>query len=63
MGVRIQNEETVTELWLSLMAEGRRMHRRYSNNRGITFGLTRPDGRDILIPIVLNYCASCIWHK
>ena len=37
MGVRIQNEETVTELWLSLMAEGRRMHRRYSNNRGITF--------------------------
>jgi len=49
MGVRIQNEETVTELWLSLMAEGRRMHRRYSNNRGITFGLTRPDGRDILM--------------
>ena len=28
---------------------GRRMHRRSSNNRGITFGLTRPDGRDILM--------------
>ena len=43
MGIRIQNEETVTEVWLSLMAEGQRIHSRNSNNRGITFGLTRLD--------------------
>ncbi len=31
IGVRIRNDKTVTEVWLNLMADGRRMHRNSNN--------------------------------
>jgi len=31
LGVRIRNETTITEVWLNLMADGRRMHRNSNN--------------------------------
>lgn len=31
LGVRIHNETTITEVWLNLMADGRRMHRNSNN--------------------------------
>ena len=48
LGVRIQNEETITEVWLNLMADGRRMHRNSNNvidgwdTDAYLIGLTRP---------------------
>jgi len=49
MGVRIQNEETVTEVWLSLMAEGRLMHEGNSNNSRHYFWLDASGQWDILM--------------
>jgi len=31
LGVRIENDKTVTDIWLNLMADGRRMHRNSNN--------------------------------
>jgi oligo-alginate lyase len=48
IGVRIQNEDTITEVWLNLMADGRRMHRNSNNvidgwdTDAYLFGSTRP---------------------
>lgn len=48
LGVRIEDDKTVTDVWLNLMADGRRMHRNSNNvidgwdTDAYLIGLTRP---------------------
>jgi hypothetical protein len=52
LGVRIRNDKTVTDVWLNLMADGRRMHRNSNNvidgwdTDAYLLALTRPVDTD-----------------
>ncbi|UCD48643.1 MAG: heparinase II/III family protein [Phycisphaerales bacterium] len=62
LGVRIENDETVTDVWLNLMADGRRMHRNSNNvidgwdTDAYLVGLTRPADATDSDPDTLTRC-------
>lgn len=62
LGVRIHDEQTVTDVWLNLMADGRRMHRNSNNiidgwdTDAYLIALTRPAGVADTDPDALTRC-------
>jgi hypothetical protein len=65
VGVRIRNDETVTDVWLNLMADGRRMHRNSNNvidgwgTDAYLLALTRPVGTDGNPDSIARYFVGC----
>jgi len=62
LGVRIHTDQTTTDLWLNLMADGRRMHRNSNNiidgwdTDAYLIALTRPAGVTATDPDALTRC-------
>jgi len=66
LGVRIRRSDTVTDVWLNLMADGRRMHRNSNNiidgwdTDAYLIALTRPTATDEATPDSVTRCfAAC----
>ena len=62
IGVRIRDDKTITDVWLNLMADGRRMHRNSNNviegwdTDAYLLALTRPVGADESDPDSVTRC-------
>lgn len=62
LGVRIRRDETVTDVWLNLMADGRRMHRNSNNiidgwdTDAYLIALTRPSEAEETTPDSITRC-------
>jgi hypothetical protein len=66
IGVRIRNEETVTDIFVNLRADGRKMHRNSCNvidgweTDAYLFAVTRaPDAGRSDVDAVARYCVAC----
>jgi hypothetical protein len=66
IGVRIGDDETLTDVWLNLMADGRRMHRNSNNiidgwdTDAYLIAMTRPAGTDKNDPdSITRYFVAC----
>ena len=66
IGVRIDNDRTITDVWLNLMADGRRMHRNSNNiidgwdTDAYLIAMTRPAGSDESDPDAIErYVVAC----